>query len=100
MFGFGTLPGNIQRAEAVAKVLEVDVFAALDGSSHLCTILSESSVDAFVEQARQRLKAFEVVERYSLEAEGRVMVKFSCDDAMVMLERCGSTGQPMAMESA
>ena len=97
---FGICPGNAQRAEDLSKVLEVEVFASIDSSSHLCTILSESSVDAFVERAGQRLTAFKVEERYPLAGEGRVMVKFSCEDAMVMLVRCESTGQPTAIERA
>ncbi len=97
---FGSYPVNMQRAEALSKVLEVDIFAAIDSSSHLCTILSESSVDAFLERAGQRLTGFKVEERYPLAGEGRVLVKFSCADAMAMLVPDQATGQPMKMEHA
>ena len=97
---FGSCPGNAQRAEELSKVLEFEVFASIDSSSHLCTILSESSVDAFLERAGQCLTAFKVEERYPLAGEGRVLVKFSCENAMAMLMPCESTGQPTAMERA
>ncbi len=97
---FGSCPGNAQRAEELSKVLEFEVFASIDSSSHLCTILSESSVDAFLERAGQRLTGFKPEERYPLASEGRVLVKFFCEDAMAMLVPYQATGQPMAMEHA
>ena len=82
---FGTLPGNPQRAEAVSKLLDVEVFAAQDGSSHLCVVLDKAAVDDFLSQAGKRLTGFELVERQPMVEDSRVVVQFACKDALELL---------------